>query len=238
MKLLPKKSDIDKAKANERKQEIDSGIALAKKVDALREAKLQEEKSLREWREGSIRKVQEEIDSYIETMRSLKKQVDAAFEQRNKLLEPLNKEWEELNLEKLSLKEKEAHILESERKLDDKRTLIEEERKKLSKVVSKSKENENETEKYKLNALNLNQMAEKEYDNARQERITQSEAHKTKIAELEQTKKEYENGISINQSEEKILKEKEEDLIIREKHLATQQVQLRIAMEAIKKHAS
>lgn len=93
MKLLPKK-EIDTQKAKERKMQIDEGMALAKSVDKLREAKLNEEKSLREWREGNIKKVRYEIDQFIEERDKLEQQNNEARQVRDILI----KECENLKI--------------------------------------------------------------------------------------------------------------------------------------------
>lgn len=106
MKLLPKKIDIEKARLEERKRQIDEGIHLAKKIDALRQTALSEEKALREWRKNSLAAVQKEIDDYIIVKENLRVQTEEAEVHRKKLIEPLDKEWEEINRIKSELNRK------------------------------------------------------------------------------------------------------------------------------------
>ena len=65
-------------------------------------------------------------------------------------------------------------------------------------------------------------------------RIEQSESYEKLMSEVKLTKESYENGIRIYEIREKELDEKESELIIREKHLESQQQQLRNAKELLK----
>lgn len=60
MRLLEKK-DIDKAKATDRAKEISEGLKISKKVDSLRELKVNEEESLNKWRKETLFAIQKEI---------------------------------------------------------------------------------------------------------------------------------------------------------------------------------
>lgn len=64
MKLLPK-SEVDLKKAQERKGEIDEGLKLAKKIDALRQAVVEEERKLTLFRRASLETIQKEIDDLL-----------------------------------------------------------------------------------------------------------------------------------------------------------------------------
>ncbi len=226
MKVLPRKVDIDKARAQERKLEIDAGLSLAKRVDALRETKLQEEKNLREWRENSIKAVQYEIDQYCEERENLRKQNDAARQLRDKLLEPLDHEWTHLNKAKTEFSKEKETIYLSRESLKQEIKELADEWIKVSKALEKSNKNLHETEQAKLDIHSLKAMAEKEYELAKEERIEQTKIIERERENVRRLQLEYENGLSVIQSEEKIVKEKEEDLIIREKLLADRQAML------------
>lgn len=238
MKLLPKKADIDKSEAQERKRLIDDGLNLAKKVDALREARLTEEKSLFEWRDNTMKVVRKEIDDYITVRDNLKVQTEEAEVYRKKLLEPLDDAWIEVNTEKEIILEEKKNISLSKEALKVQTHKIKEEMEKVSALVSKIKLKENEIEKSKQKITALKEMAQREYEIAHEERITQKENHEKEISKVFEKQKEYENGIKIYEAYKKQVEEKESDLIIRENHLATQQKALQIAMEEIKKYGS
>ena len=107
MKLLAKKH-VNTLIQLERSQQVQEGVGLAKRVDALRETVAKEEQQLREYRAHAIAEVQKEIDTKLEELEQVRSEVKEATELRNTLLKPLNKEWQELNLEKSELvKEKE-----------------------------------------------------------------------------------------------------------------------------------
>lgn len=236
MKLLPRKIDIDKVKAQERKQEIDSGIALAKSVDKLRETKLLEAKQLKEWREANLKVVQQEIDSYIEVRDNLKKQTEEAEVYRKKLIEPLDKEWAEVNQTKAQLIKEKHEIYLSGEQLKEKEIKVEQERQKVSQIVSRVTQNEKDTIKAKEETTSLKELAHKEYEMAREEHDKQTDRHERALSAIAQQEKEYEVATKTIEIREKEVREKESELIIREQHLASQQAQLRVAREVIKQN--
>lgn len=234
MHILPKKQDIDKQKANERKIQIDEGVALAKKIDMLREASLQEEKQLFEWRENNINKVKAEIEDYIIVRDNLKTQTEEAERHRKALLEPLDEEWVEINKVKDQLeKEKETVYLSGEQ-LKENEKYLEKERQKVSEIVSRVTQNEKESEKHKKEAVSLRELAQKEYEVAASERGIQNSTIERKISELSQKEREYEVALTTIQIRENEVNEKESDIIKRELHLESQQRLLRIAKEELK----
>lgn len=109
MKLLDKKV-IAQERSVQRKQEIDEGMKLAKKIDILRETSAQEEKNLALFRIETLKKVREDIDSAIENKNALVDEIKSLENRRVVLLEPLDRKWfelstyeEHLNVEKMSL---------------------------------------------------------------------------------------------------------------------------------------
>lgn len=235
MKILPKKVDIDKFKAQEQKRQIDDGLALAKKVDALREAKLTEEKNLNEWRDKSVKEAHVIIDSLLEDQANLLKSNTEARLHREELLKPLNKEWEVVSTEKALIQREKELISKSKESLKEQTEKIKREMEKVSEVVVKLKKKEIEIEKTKQNTSSLNELAQREYERARSEREVQTEAHEKALSEVRLAKEAYENGLKVYEIHEKEVKEKESELIIREKHLESQQQQLRNAKELLNK---
>lgn len=234
MKLLPQKKDIDSAKAQERKQEIDSGLSLAKSVDKLREQLALEKKNLFEWRTANIASVQQEIDSYIETKEKFRIEIEKQEEYRKKLIEPLDKEWAEINRVKVELGNKSNEIFIANEQLKILEKEIENEKKKVSEIVSRVTQNEKDTIKAKEESVSLRDMAQHEYEIAKGERNQQTETFEKSLSDLAQQKKEYEVALSIIQIRENEVKEKESDIIKREQHLEMQQRTLRVAKEALK----
>lgn len=219
MKLLPQKKDIDKAKAQERKQEIDSGLSLAKSVDKLREQLALEKKNLFEWRTANIASVQQEIDSYLETKENLRIEIEKQEEYRKKLIEPLDKEWAEVNLEKAKGREiiDNACILMAQCK--DEERILEQEKKKISEIVSRVTQNEKDTIKAREESISLRDMAQHEYEIAKGERNQQTATFEKSLSDLDQRKKEYEVALSVIEIRENQVNEKEADIIKREQDL-------------------
>jgi hypothetical protein len=84
MRLLDKKT-VSTEVATQRVQLAKTGLQLAKKVDALREARAEEEKNLENFRTQTIARVQKDIDSKILEKENLRKE-----------LIPLQNEWKRL----------------------------------------------------------------------------------------------------------------------------------------------
>jgi len=235
MKILPKKTDIDKAKADERRREIDEGMKLAKSVDKLREARLAEEKSLKEWRDNNLAKVQQEIDSKIQINDGLKIEIKEAEAHKKKLIEPLDKEWKEINLAREELKEEKERIYLSGEQLKLKEQKVEDEQREVCQIIVRQKQNEQKTIKAKDEAVSLKDLAQREYEVAREERIAQTDTYEKKLLGLSQRDKEYEVALQTIEIRENQVKEKEAELIKREKDLARRQRNFQIAQEALKK---
>lgn len=233
MKLLPKK-EIDIRLATEKKIQIDEGMSLAKSVDNLRKTLATEKKNLAEWRESNIKQIQQEIDSYIEVKENLKIATEKAEAHRKELLEPLDKEWEKVNKEKELLAEEKKEIYLSGERLKTEKKEIEKDRQKISEIVSQITKNEKDTEKIKEEINSLKDLAQREYEMAREDRISHSDIYEKTMRRLSDKEKEYEVAMSIIQIRENEVKEKESDIIKREQHLETQQKALRVAREVLK----
>ena len=235
MKILPKQQDILKAKNDERKREIDSGIALASRIDKLRDTQLNEERQLKIWRENSLKIVQKEIDDYLVVKENLRIQTEEAELYRKKLLEPLDIEWEEINLEKVKINKGLNDNLILQEQLKDDEINLEQKRAELSELIIKAKDNEKDTEKTKSETVALQEMAQREYEIARYERESQSNSYDKAMIEVSKRLKEYEVALSLIVIRENECKEKEVDIIKREKHLESQQRVFRIAREELNK---
>lgn len=223
MKVLPKQQDILKAKNDERKKEIDEGIALANRIDKLRETKTNEERQLGLWRENSIRTIQKEIDEYLTVKENLRVQTEEAEVLRRKLIEPLDKEWNRIVLEQNEIKKDREAVEISKASLKEQAEKLKIDIQKISDIVIRTKDNEEAINKAKSETIALKEMAQREYEIARQERETQTSLHEKALLEVRYSKEEYENGININKIKDKELQEQEADLIIREKELERRQ---------------
>lgn len=93
MNLLPKKQ-VQSQVQDERKQKIDEGIELAKKIDVLRETLT----SLTKQHEAFIANMKGQLDNELETLRIEKGTLEASIvnlkQQQIQLRKPLDAEWE------------------------------------------------------------------------------------------------------------------------------------------------
>lgn len=232
MKILPKKQDLDKAKSLARKQEIDEGVALAKRIDVLRETVAREEKNLLDYKAITVKEVQGEIIQLVEEKESIERQVNEAIKERDRLLKPLTAEWALVNDTKTQIAEEKQSIWEEKEILEKKKQETEKEKEEIATIITKIKKNEEETEKAKGEATSLKEMAQREYEMANEEHIKHTEIEEKAMVKALELQKEYEVGVKTNQIKENDLKQKESELIIREKDLERQQANAKRAYEA------
>lgn len=85
--------------ATQRKQQVDLGVVLSKKVDAVRESLDTEEARLEEFRSSTIKRVQVEIDAKIRERETLESDNIRLREERIRLSGPLDlvEAWDEVN---------------------------------------------------------------------------------------------------------------------------------------------
>lgn len=123
MRLLDKKS-IQVAQANDRKLEIDEGLKVARKVDALRVTFSEEESRLNKFRAETVPRVQSEIDEYIEKRDILVSEIKALEEKRLELQKPLDHEWSKLNQENMKLEHIKVELEYKEKQLSELETSL------------------------------------------------------------------------------------------------------------------
>lgn len=98
MKLLPK-SEIAANKAAAKKSEIDEGQRLAKRIDAMRETLLNEEKSLEQFRSRTVALIHSEIEKENRILSDLRTEIRDLTVKRQELMVPLDSEWARVNEE-------------------------------------------------------------------------------------------------------------------------------------------
>ncbi len=111
--ILPKKTDINKAKAQERKAQIDEGLVLARRVDELRRMRLDMEKNFEIWRQGTSKAIQKELDVLTEERDDMARQVIEARKTRDIMLVPLLNDREILLREIEELKEEKDLLIKN-----------------------------------------------------------------------------------------------------------------------------
>jgi len=160
MKLQPKR-DIAIQVARQKKNEIDAGLALAQKVDALRRTKADEEANLDSFRKNAIAEVQREIDKKIQERDSLERKNIVLRQERITLHAPidLKEEWEKVHSQKrdneswkerltvfeVQLIAKEADSTERDSSLDKRDSEVKEKEKLASRMLKQAQENHEES---------------------------------------------------------------------------------------------
>lgn len=234
MKLLPPKQL--QSKINEQKKaEIDAGIFVARKVDALREEMLSLQKERDDFITGSQAVINYSLKELHNKKGSLEKEIKELEEKRRELLKPFDEEWGKVEKAKKEILNTKEELRLIKEKLGQESIEIGSEHEKLTKASLRIKRNEEETEKARSNTVSLQEMAQREYEIAHDEHVSQTDAYEKTMSKLSQSRTEYEVGIQTNKIKKEELDEKEADLIKREKHLASQQIALQIAYEEIKK---
>ena len=129
MKLLDR-NEVNIKLSGEKKLAVDQGIALARKVDALRQTASEEEAKLAKFRLESIKKLHSDIEEADAEKAKLLEEIVVAKAELKMLREPLDSEWKKLHEIEVSLginrvdldarrttlqmKQEELKILESE----------------------------------------------------------------------------------------------------------------------------
>lgn len=212
MKILPQKKDIDRAKASERKLQMDEGLALAKGVDALRKSKLLEEKSVEEYRLKVRSLVQGEINQLVEEKEKLRLQNEDARNQRNELLKPLNTEWEKVNAEKERIEIVSCEIDTITSKINNENELASRNLVQSENVLKQMLQRKMQATQLQKEATDLLTKQEAEYNeflNNQQKWAQDREEEKTKLAskskELDNIKLEYEGYLESIKKKERLL---------------------------------
>lgn len=107
---LLNKREIDKAKAKDQRLEIQEGLKLAKRVDALRETAVEEELSLKKFREATIKNIHEELSTEGQKLETLKVEVKALESRKEEALKPLTEAWDTLRREQEALSKAEEEL--------------------------------------------------------------------------------------------------------------------------------
>ena len=222
MKLLQKKQ-INEQVQTERKNAIDAGVFLAKKIDALREEVLTLQKTRDEFIAGSQQVINDSLSSLQQKQDSLSKEIKELEVKRKELLKPLDDEWAKLKSERVLVNKElnDNFILKTE--LDEDKKQIENTKSTIARIAEQTRYKESEAEKARNDILYLKELAQKEYEMAETNRQTSHKEIERKLSELQQKITTYENGISLNETKEKDLEKREVALLSERKHLESQQ---------------
>jgi len=218
MKLL-QKSDIVKAKALDRKMEIDEGVKLSRRVDTLREVHANEEASLDRFRRETLKAIHDEVTTESAKLDTLRSEVATIQEQRTLALKPILIERDELE------KDKTTHASNC--------ATLEQDRIRLnSELFSANKwQNELKKEEERLAALHLQVLsAMNEVDaNVKATMTTRDEAESLRLRTVE-LKTKLEDEIVTRET---LMAQKESELVAREDKLKKAQQKIEIDKEWI-----
>lgn len=232
--ILPKKTDLDKARAIERKMQIDEGLVLAKSVDELRRMRLDLERNFEEYRVTESKKIQSEIDKLIEKKEILTRENIQAKQLQDELKKPLDNEWIEVRKEKDKLITERNELFLDRERFKTEVSEHEKEYIKISQNIEKTKQNEKDSEKAKNNSIYLESLAQKEYQQAKDEREKHLADYERKISQVNKRIEEYDVALKTIDIREKQVQEKESELIIREQRLASRIESFKNATQNIK----
>ena len=222
MKLLSKKVINDRVQT-ERKNAIDAGVFLAKKVDALREEVLTLQKTRDDFITGSQQVINDSLSSLQQKQDSLSKEITELEVKRKELLKPLDEEWAKLNTEKVLVNKGLTDNFILKGQLDDKEKELEKNKQEIASILTKTLYQDEESKKARDESISLKDLAQKEYEIAKENTISNSALEEQKLKELQGKISTYENGISINERKEKDLEIREVALLTERKHLESQQ---------------
>ncbi len=198
MKLLSRKTVINEA-ADQRRQAIDEGLQIARKVDKLRETLASLEKQHTDFLKGMEGELKSKAELLLNEIALRKLEIVQLDERRKALLEPLDKAWEQvkaqqgINIEtrdilakgliKLADKEKKSQENYEESKKTKQRINVQE--RELLQVYEKAEQNKKDTEKIKEDALAKMVRVDKYIEEKTQEYSTKEAELKAKERELE-----------------------------------------------------
>lgn len=211
MRLADKKQ-IQLSVAVERQAEIEQGVLLAKKIDALRQAKLNEEASLNKFRDQSTKNIQKDIDSLLVKKDSVIAEIKAETEYLALLRKPLD--WEQVRLRKIEL--------DSQKELLAKRELlIIQQELQITQRLEDIEENESRIQEKKRQVAERLQIAEDLRIQTEQDSVRKSQEYK----KFKQQTKEIENNLFDRQANiavaERELKLRQDSIFLKERDIIT-----------------
>lgn len=109
MKLLDRKT-VNTLVTSQRKSQIDEGVALAKRIDALRVTLASLEAQQASFTEGMQNELRKKTQPLHEELGNLTREVLDLKEQRKALLKPLNEEWERVRERERVIQGKEIYL--------------------------------------------------------------------------------------------------------------------------------
>ena len=211
MRLLDKKT-INTKLQTEKKQQIDEGVFIAKKIDALRENLAILEKQQADFIDGSKHELGKAIGGLIRQKEKLERDIKAQKEVKKKLQEPLDKEWTECHNKRVQLEKWEESLYKRDVASYLTANQINKDAKELAKKIENADKRETEAIKRFNQANEFLAQRKNEYQNLiaekeKWEQIKQKEAQtiENKKVEADNTKREYELYLDTIKKKERLL---------------------------------
>ncbi len=215
--ILPQRKDLDKAKAFERKREIDNGIGLARQVDELRTTFAQEKLIHQNWLKSSREELLNTIKGLDDGIQQKKLELARIEEERRELLIPLDSKWSEVKKEKEIVKIQRNEFFLDKERFAKSESDLKNEQKRVSLLFEENTKAKRKIEGEKIESENLKKETLEEYRIAKEERNIQTTNYSKKLAEIDQREQEYEVALQTIKLKEKQVEEKELEIIEREK---------------------
>lgn len=218
MKLLSKRQTDIESNILKRNQ-IDEGVRIAKKVDVLREtlADLEGQRAL--FISNSKRELEKETEKLYKELEVLQAKIKKAQERRNVLLKPLNEEWEDVKSLKIELKQNKDFISDKIYQLNERESQIEKTEKAIEKTRNELSQLKSDAEKERRDAEKNRVKSEDILKKAENRRDSDDREHERRNKELTKITARNEFDRQANKQVEKSLLLKEKELNNREKQI-------------------
>ena len=236
MRLRDKKSILVDVAA-EKKQQVDEGVVIAKKVDLLRQTLIEEEKRLNDFRSQTLPRVHAETEAETRTRDDLVKGNDTLRAEREKLLAPvdLTNAWKKVRDEQASNEETRASLSTAILDVDELKSSLENVTRDLQRRERALTRAEEAINTNLMDAENKNKEAAETLETARHEAELLLKRAEVKDRVSTQRENALDNRENYLAERELKAQDKEVDLAKREKVLRDRYATLERTLQRIKK---
>lgn len=203
MKLF-KKSVVASEAAEQKRRQIDEGIAIARKVDALRETLASLEKQQSEFIRGTETELKAKAANLIDGIARMEWEISQLEERRKSLISPLDGEWIKVSREKNLVEAQKDDLARKLAEAEESNSEAEDKYANAKSVLAKVKVRERELEKAYSDASAAKSEAEK----SKERKLMKEKVSDERIAEKDQELLSREAGIAAKERENQIEKER------------------------------
>lgn len=236
MRVLPKQ-EIDVLKAQERQVEVNEGLKLAKKVDALRETVAKEQANLFKFRDETLKAVNREVAFATHRKSELLNDIEELEERKRRALEPLTTELNNLQETKALMEEQSQRLQTWSKGLESQDYAYQ---KREHEIAKEELLLSDERSRYD-SELSLLDTARKDHEEARNSLQTAQKAFNEEMTDAEKATVLKSLELAVKERNVELgwiaIGAKEADLVTRETRLADQRETIaRIVVRIKKKH--